>query len=309
MTMNRGRLLLLALVLPAAGWAGDFDSAARGTAAAKFLRLGVGARAIGLGEAYTALADEASAVYWNPAALTRIEKRSATFMHTAYLGSSYFDFAAYGQRVGERSGFGIGLQRFTAGEIAETDQSGTDVGSFNPTDLAVTLGAAHVLDGFSLGGNVKYVQSEIIDTARTVAVDLGALSPGLLEDRLRLALAVSNLGGTMKFESESEDLPLTVRAGGAYKIRKNWAVTLDAAAPRDSRIYAAAGTEYLLAVSEAVELAGRLGFNTRTIGDVSGINGLSLGLGFNFKAFSVDYALLPVGSLGQAHYLSLSAKF
>src|SRR5262249_50217320 len=84
-------LLCLAAALPAA--AQQFTSGARGTASAQFLKLGVGARGESLGGAYAAEADGADALYWNPAALTRVYDGAATVMHAPYIASSFYDYA------------------------------------------------------------------------------------------------------------------------------------------------------------------------------------------------------------------------
>src|SRR2546421_12565219 len=71
----------------------NFGSSSKGDIAASFLKLGVGARAIGLGEAYSALADDASALYWNPAALSEMSNPSSlALMHASYVDSSFFDY-------------------------------------------------------------------------------------------------------------------------------------------------------------------------------------------------------------------------
>jgi len=300
------------LLLANPGWAAMFSSTAKGTTAAGFLKLGAGARAIALGEAYSAMADEASALYWNPAALTRIHRHSATFMHAAYIDSSFFDYGAYALRLSEAGVLGTGFQYLSAGSLAGTDDAGTDIGYFRPNDLAVTLGYARrieSLDGLSFGLNAKLIQSQIINTARTGAVDLGALSPPLLRERLRLAFTVVNLGGKMRFEREAENLPLAMRVGGSYRIREAWSAALDVGLPRDNDPYVALGTEYLLPVTGVMKLAGRAGFNSRSIGDLDGFSAFSFGIGFMERVLALDYAIVPVGSLGLAHRVSVSCKF
>ena len=56
-----------------------------GTTAAQFLKIGVGPRAIGMGGAYTALADDINAMYWNPAGLSRMNSKEAFFNHVDWI--------------------------------------------------------------------------------------------------------------------------------------------------------------------------------------------------------------------------------
>ncbi|MBI4375836.1 MAG: PorV/PorQ family protein [Elusimicrobia bacterium] len=273
------------------------------------MKLGVGARAVSMGEAYTAVADDASALYWNPAALTRVERRSATFMHAAYLDSSFFDYGAYAHNLGDKGVFGASFQYFSAGKIMETDATGTDVGDFTPHDLALTWGYARSWRDFSFGLGAKFIRSTILDSAQTGAVDLGALSPGYLGERLRVGLAVSNLGGQIKFDQEKEDLPLLIKLGGSYRLIERWIASLDLGLPRDNDPFVAVGSEYLLPIRDELALAGRVGFNSRTIGDVDGFTGVSFGVGLALSKLSVDYGFLPFGSIGQAHRVSLSYRF
>lgn len=301
---------------PAAPAAAAFGASAKGTTAASFLSLVPGARAAAMGEAYTAVADDASALYWNPAALARIQKRTATFSHAAHLDSSFYDYAAYGQSLGEWGGWGAGVQYFSAGSVAQTDITGSDAGSVTPNDLAISLGYAFPLkkagprlEGFSVGLAAKYIRSKLLATAQTAAVDIGVLTPGYLQNRLRLGLAVSNLGGKLKFEQEAAELPLAIKAGAAYKITERWLAALDLSLPRDDDAFVAAGTEYRFAIQDAWSLAGRFGFNSKTIGDISGVTGISFGLGFGLRGMDIDYALLPFGGLGQSHRVSVSCKF
>lgn len=286
-------------------------SSARGTAAAQFLNLGAGARAIALGEAYSAAADDASALHWNPAGLSRIENRAATFTHAAYIDSSFYDYGAYGQNLGNHA-WGVGFQYFNAGRVAQTDAAGTDIGGVTPYDIAFSLGYARTLrsaDGFSVGLAAKYIRSQLIDAAQTAAVDAGLLSPPYLGDRLRLALTVQNLGGKMRFEREAEELPMAIKAGCAYAVAGRWLGVLDIGFPKHDEPYVAVGAERLIAVRDDLTLAGRVGFNSRVVGSVDGLSGASIGVGLTSRRLALDYAFLPFGGVGLAHHVSLSSKF
>jgi len=305
--MRRALYLLLALSTSLAH--ADFNSGARGTTSADFLELGVGARAVGMGQAYSAVADDATSLYWNPAGLTRVEHADATFMHAPYLDSTFYDYGAYAQRAG-RHAWGLGVQYFSAGSIAQTDQNNASLGSFSPYDLAASAGYAYRLTegGLSIGGDVKYIQSKILATASTVAADLGVQS-GLFWDRLRLAVTATNMGGELKFEQESDPLPFALRYGASVNITKDWLAALDLVSPRDDSSYAALGTEYILHATDQFQFAGRLGYNSLTTSDVSGFTGLSCGMGIGYRSLAFDYAFLPYGSLGLTHRISLSLKW
>src|SRR6202041_1064947 len=67
-----------------------------GTAAAEFLQIGAGARSLGMGEAYTAVADGPDAVYWNPAGLSRMTRPEATYAITSLPAGIAHDYFAFG---------------------------------------------------------------------------------------------------------------------------------------------------------------------------------------------------------------------
>lgn len=303
--------LLQALLLGGgASWAGDFGRSVRGTTTSSFLKLAVGARAAAMGEAYTAAADEASALYWNPAALVRIERRSVTLMHAASIDESAFDYAAYAHSFDSAGSFAIGTQYLSAGRITETDSAGNELGAFYPADVAVSFGYAHRLGAsrrsFSVGATGKFIRSRILASAQTAAVDLGLLSPAYLDERLRLGLTASNIGGKLRFEQACESLPVLLKVGAAYRLGERWLAALDVGLPKDNGPYAAVGVERFLPVSDRWSLAARAGFNTRTLGDVDGLSGASLGFGITNRRLSVDYGFLSFGGVGMAHRLSLT---
>ncbi|MCG3204295.1 MAG: hypothetical protein KCHDKBKB_01010 [Elusimicrobia bacterium] len=301
-------LLIVALVCPALGSAGNFGTSSKGTTAAGFLKLGVGARAVGMGEAYSALADDATALYWNPAALRQVERNSLSLMHASYLESSNFHYGAF-VHSGEKSSIGIGAQYMSAGTLTGRDDSGFETGGFEPKDLAVSLGYARSVGGLSVGLAAKFVQSKVIDSAETGAIDVGLLSPAFFNEKLRLALTASNIGGKIKFDEKSEDLPLLLKIGSGLQVSKKLLLGADIGFPRDNEPYGAIGTEYLIPVGQDISIAARAGYNSKTPGDVDGFTGASFGAGFNLKKMSFDYGFVPFGDIGSTHRVSLSLGF
>lgn len=302
------KLLVTLLLMHVSLARASFDASCKGTTSADFLELGVGARAVSMGEAYTAAADGADALYWNPAALSRVKGRAATFMHAAYIASTYYDYAVYAQRFGEQS-FAVGLKYFSAGEMTETDALGAEVDRFSPQDSELSFGYAFPLYNFSLGFALKFIRSTVLDTANTTAVDIGVLSPALYQDRLRFGAALSNIGGRLKYEAKLEKLPAGLRLGAAYEIKDSWNLNLDAGFPGNSAPYMAIGTEYILLMPGSWKVAGRCGFNSQTVGDIKGFTSVSFGFGVRYGEYDFDYGLSPMGEIGSAHRVSVSAKF
>lgn len=327
------RAAFAALVLFTAAAAARGDEYSRAGIGAPFLRLGVGARALALGEAYAALADDASAVYWNPAALVRVEKRSAVLVHSEALGAMTLDYAAYVQNLGRFGAAGGAFHYLSAGEISGTDASGVETGTFRPVDVAAAFSYAYrfrgpppptgkeerdlpdvdldwsFMEGWSFGATGKYVRSRIIQRSQTATFDFGALSPEYFRGLLRFAAVAQNIGGALHFDRETELLPSALRLGAALSPAKGWLVGLEGVAPRESPPYGSAGAEYRRVVRPGWSGAARLGINSRTLGEVSGINGVSAGVGLSFLKYSLDYAVVPWGSLGTHHQVSVAFGF
>ncbi len=309
--MRRHALLLCAVLLLSKTSGAALSASGIGTTGAEFLQLGAGARALALGEAYSALADDASALYWNPAGLARIPQGYlyATFMHAPYVASSYYDYAAVAQNLRSYGTVGASFQYFTMGAVNQTDWEGNDQGTITPYDMAATVGYAREFNGFLFGIAGKYVNSKIVGSARTEAMDAGALSPAFFSDRLRLALVVQNLGGRLRYDQVGADLPRIVKAGGAWRFNKDWTAAADLGLPSDNSPYAALGIERNWQFLRTLAFAGRVGFNSRTVGGLDGLTGVSMGAGFSGSSLALDYAFLPMGSLGVTHRVSLSYKF
>lgn len=299
---------LVLAALPAA--AGMFSESARGTTAAEFLNLGAGARAAAMGGAAVAAVDDANAVYWNPAAMTRLEHYSGTLMHLVTLNSGGYEYGSYVQNEGRLGAFGFGLQYFSPGRIVRTDEAGTLQETLRPYDMAFSWSYAHEIDGFSFGATAKIIDSKIVNSASAGALDLGALTPAFLDGDLRFGFAATNLGNdAMVFDQSGDMLPMTLRAGAAWTPVPGLALAADAVAPKSDRPRLVLGGEYRLRRRGPWDLLARAGLDTQTLGGIDGVTALSVGFGIARGGGSVDYAFAPYGGLGQVHRVSVSYGF
>jgi hypothetical protein len=319
-TSRRGPgIAAVALLLSIPARAG-FTPSDIGTSGAQFLKLGAGARAEGMGEAYTSVADDADAMYWNPAALTRIQKHDAALMEAPLLAGINYQYAGYGQKVGASTALGAIVQYVSQPAISETDTSGFATGSaFHPSDLAAGIGGAYkfksedlgILNGASLGIVGKYVESTITRSAATYAVDLGYLSGPirLLGGDMRISYVVRNLGGELRFQQVSDPLPVNLMLGAAWEPNEDWTLAMNINEPLDNTVYLSLGSEYRYHLNDDTTFAGRIGIITRDIGGIGGFNGLNVGLGGKFHHVGIDYAFVPMGSLGLTNYISVNFSF
>ena len=299
-TVARGVILVGWMGVSSLAWAGG-----AGTTAGDFLTLGSGSRLAALGGAGIALVDDSTSLYWNPGAMTSVPNQSAELMHASYLESTSYNEGSYVRNFGRMGAFGVNLNYFSSGDLPQKDTGGNDAGTFTPNDMAVSLGYAKILGPVSVGGSAKYIKTTILNSASTVALDLGLQSKPLLHDRLRVAATATNLVGSLKYDTEKEDLPREFRIGAAYLITPKLSVVLDGAFPKSADTYFAGGAEYNQTWGEKWGLAARAGYSSRTAGDVSGLTGVTFGLGISRGSLGFDYALVPQGDLGMTHWMAL----
>lgn len=286
-----------------AGFSKDYA----GTSTAQFLKLGAGARASGMGDAFVGISDDATAVYWNPAGLNQIENNSVSLMHAVWVEDIFYDWVSYAHPAGKAGVLGIGIQYLSYGDIREIDETGLEGNNFSPSDFATTISFAEEIYGTSFGFNMKYISSKIKKKATAFAIDIGWMHK-IMDNKISLGLVFQNIGTKMKFVDEEDSLPINIRLGGAYKVRDKWIVSLDVSAPIDNEINGGIGVENNYKLSDNINIAWRIGYNTKTT-DVGGLGGYSLGLGGNFKRYRVDYAFVPFGDLGDTHRISIGISF
>jgi len=296
--MRTLRLAALLVLASQASWAAE---------TASFLNIGVGARALGMGGAYTALADDANALYWNPAGLSKLEKREFTASHAELFESTRLDFLAYAHPTSQGT-FAAGLTYLSQGKIEGRDSLGRPTAGYDASDAAVTAAYARKLDLAELGASVKYVRSHIGSAeAQSVAVDVGAKRA--VGDFV-LGAALRNLGPGLKYDNERNDLPLRLAVGAAYKFAGGHAAAAEAVnGPRGAGTDVSFGGEY----QALKNLYLRAGYTTQSaITGGTGFDaarGMTFGLGLRNEKWSMDYAILPTGELGRSHRFSLGARF
>jgi hypothetical protein len=152
-------LLFLAGAAPAAT---DLGGERIATNAGAFLKIGVGAKAVGLGEAFTAVADDPSALFWNPAGITNLPRREAYVSHTEWVADIGYDYAAYVTPLPYFGGISAGIQAGTLRtemmETTEYQPYGTGR-EFTYSDLFLGVAAARMFtDKLAIGFGFKYIR-------------------------------------------------------------------------------------------------------------------------------------------------------
>ncbi len=278
-----------------------------GTTGMNFLKIGVGARPAAMGGAFSGLANDVNAVYWNPAGLARIGQGELSFAHTEWIEGMRFETLGVGQRINGFGVMGLTINYFSMGETQGYDEDDKKTDMFTAYDRFLSLTWAAPLtasEKILIGGTVKLIQEKIEEEkAEAYAGDAGMLyEPG---QRFSIGISVLNFGSKVQFISESDPLPLTIKAGGAYRLSKGLTIAVDASKPIDNEISVHTGIEWVYKNLLAV----RTGFKTDTIENLDALSGLSGGLGFHWKGWGIDYAWVPYGKFGSTHRINLMGRF
>jgi hypothetical protein len=272
-----------------------------------FLKLGVGARSVGMGEAHAAIATDASATYYNPGGLAEADKTSILAMHKEWIQDVRTEFLGVNIPFKEFA-LGLSINTTSVSDIQLRTQPGPAEGTFSSHDFAGSLSLARrIIPELSLGLSFKFLYEKIfVDEASGYGVDIGALYKSPIEG-LRFAAVASNLGSMGSLKTEDIRLPSLLRIGSAYVHdvdALHSTVTLGADILKvfhedNAHLHTGVEMDYQELVSFRVGYL--TGYETRAF---------TTGLGLHRGIFRFDYGFSPQSQdLNSGHTLSVEVEF
>lgn len=266
-----------------------------GETGAQFLKIGVGARACAMGEAFTGIADDPSAIYWNPAGISQMNSIQITAMQNFWLLDMSYQYLAVTFPSGFGS-FGAAIGYSSSGEIPKYENF-QKVGEYSAYDLVGAIAyAKNIGEMVSSGISLKVIQHKIEEENATgFAVDLGLLYEANFLQGMKFGFAIQNLGTKVKFIEKEEPLPSDVKGGIAYTTGP-LTFAGDLNKPKDNDLQANIGAEFL--VREILAIRG--GYNSA--------NSYSAGIGLTYRRLWFDYAFVPYKDIDNSHRISVSLK-
>jgi hypothetical protein len=283
------------LFLPALGMSG----AKAGENGAAFLKIGAGARPAALGDAFTAVADDAYAAVWNPAGLARLARPEIGATHTQWLQGGRHDalVAAYPTRGGT---FGVSAVTLSYGDIEKrTEDTDEPDSTFGSLDAAYSVSYGNTVgEKLSLGLGLTYIRQTLDSvSAGAPAATVGALWHTPVS-HLTVGAAVRNIGGSIQYSEEGDPLPTTAALGAAGRFVNNrLLVSAETRWVRNETVTYGGGCEVSPPIYKDAVGRLRAGYRTDTQ-DVTDASGASLGLGVAFPRWNFDVTWTPYGVLG-----------
>jgi hypothetical protein len=291
-----------------------------GTSGAQFLKLGAGARAGAMADSFAAVADDASAAYYNPAGLAQLPNTQLGGSHTSYFQGVNYEVLNFTHPIAKeeeyaRHTLAFSVYQLSVSNIERRSNDTTDpTGTFGSSDGAYALSYAYGYSRrLSFGATGKYI-AENLDSyhASGYAADLGVLyhmNPDASRP-LTLAATVRNVGSRIGYvSSQTDPLPTSVTGSASYAVvPKLLRLNLDLTKYRDENTFAALGGELTHAFNEAASGAFRFGYTSERTAN-PGLNGISFGAGVSFRKAAFDFAWIPFGGLGDTFRYSLLVKF
>ena len=309
-----------------------------GTTAAPFLVIDVGPRGTGMGGAYVSLANDATAMYWNPAGIAKISNFDATFSSSKWIADLSLNYAGAVLGLGDIGNIGLNATFLTMDQIERTTILNPDgTGEFfDAASYAVGVSyARNLTDKFSIGFNAKYINERMYHSvANGFALDVGVLFDTQFNG-LVLGMSIANYGTKMqldgrdmqvqsdidqsisgnnpninaRLQTDAFDLPLMFRVGMSMDVLKgiansNLILSVDALHPSDDVESVNIGGEYVF--YDILSL--RAGYKGLFAKDSE--FGLNLGGGIKYNvgttAIRFDYSYIDFGILNAVHIYSIS---
>ena len=288
-----------------------------GISTAQFLKIGVGGRATAMGDAFIAVANDVSSLYWNPAGLVLSEKNEVMFSHNSWIVDIGHEFLGASYHFSSNDAIGLSLASLHMEDMAvttEVNPFGTgEFFSFGDFAISATY-SRKMTDQFSFGATVRYFE-ETLDKLkmRGVLVDLGTYYwTGL--GSTRFAVTITNFGnelapdgkvilfgGREKKQWQSFSPPTMFRIGFAFEPYQTEDHRVTASVhPNDNSENVSTGFEY--SWHEMFYLRGGYKIN---IDEQDLSFGAGLNLDLDIAEFTLDYSFVNFERLGAAHRFSI----
>jgi hypothetical protein len=320
------------LALAAAAAASPFSQDQNGTTALDFLKFPMGPRSVGMGGAYTAVAEGPESLWWNPAGLIESGHISVFLENSFLMEDLLLDTVACQVPVdtGDALGFMVTRMAFNL-PMAGYDNTGLATKPVDYSEMLFAVG--YGTDAFEVpfGIVLKAISSKLADaSALTFAGDVG-LREDFLKKDLSVGLCVKNLGQQVQYADAGYPLPFMLDLGVAYRfLERDLVVAADLQAPNDQMPHYHVGAELARRVGLAFRFALRAGYNSNYVQDAAALNGFNAGLGVDWRInrrvlartgrmtgykeellvlVGLDYAWVPNNELGSSHRLSLRLEF
>lgn len=263
--------------------------------------VGIGSRPMGMGGAFAAIADDANAVYWNPAGLMQVKRQEALFMHGIYGGVAgvNFDYLAYVYPMAY-SAIGVGWSE-TGATLEEGDGASATSSRINEDMYYLTAGLNPALfgnDQLTVGATLKRLTLDSkIDSGSGMGFDFGALFRPY--PWAQAALVLRNVATDVR----NEKFNSTWRFGLGSRLFSD-RVRLAMDVNSKDGIGTTDGTNYLLHFGAEVApwkiMALRVGMDD---------GAMTAGVGFDYASFKIDYGYKASELVGNAHRVSLGVSF
>jgi hypothetical protein len=273
-----------------------------------------GARAMGLGTAYTALADDVTSLYWNPAGLAGLIRQELSGLYEKLYGDSSFMFFGYSLPVWNIGTFAAGIVNLTTDNIFAISEYKEELGVYSDNQFMFILSYGTpfnriknfkkpYLNFLDVGASLKLVKHSIENySAFGIAFDIGIkyLAPKSVKflENFTFGLLLQNILPPSHKLVEREWFPLKLKFGVNYKLFYNTLLLnfdISQIFFRNTSPEINFGLEYI-----AMRMFKfRVGYKT----------GISAGLGMSIQDFNFDYALNFNYNLGMTHQFSASYKF
>jgi hypothetical protein len=284
-----------------------------GTFGAQFLKIGPSARAIAMGGGFTAVADDASATFWNPGGLVEVSRTAFHLNHVEWPADIKLDYVSYVFHTPYLPGV-IGLSARALTMDPQTERTiylpeGTGR-SFDAGDMSFGLTyAQYFTDRFSTGGTISFIHLGLADkSVNTTAFDFGLIYRIGIRG-MRLGMVVQNAGGEIDFDSRPAKMPIMFKVGLSVVAldagQHHMLTTVEFSHPSDNAERINLGAEYSL--NRFFYL--RSGYNAGY--DANGLTagfGLELNTSERSKLF-IDYAFEDLSYMGIAHRMSVSFAY